>query len=127
MVGFIRSNFLFSVFISVLVGGYVTFDRSVIFYDMYTEFNPLINNLVFIPIILSLIQLLLWFGRYRKNGYKEALLMGLFFCFVVAGFKFYTTLNHIEIKYTVLYVFGYIGLSHISYFAVRPKARRLRA
>jgi len=53
--------------------------------------------------------------------------MGLFFCLVVAGFKFYTTLNQIEIKYTVLYVFGYIGLSHIIYLAVRPKARRLRA
>lgn len=127
MAGLIRINFLFSVLISVLAGGYVTLDRSVIFYDMYTGFNPLANNLVFIPITLALIQLVLWFGRYRKNGYKEAILMGLFFCFVVAGFKFYTTLNHIEIKYTVLYVFGYIGLSHIIYFAVRPKARRLKA
>lgn len=127
MAGLIRINFLFSVLISVLAGGYVTLDRSVIFYDLYTGFNPLANNLVFIPIILSLIQLVLWFGRYRKNGYKEAILMGLFFCLVVAGFKFYTSLNQIEIKYTVLYVFGYIGLSHIIYFAVRPKARRLRA
>lgn len=126
MARLIRINFLFSVFLSVLAGAYVTFDRSVIFYDMYTEFNPLANNLVFIPITLALIQLLLWFGRYSKNGYKEAILMGLFFCLVVAGFKFYTALNHIEIKYTVLYVFGYIGFSHIIYFAVRPKARSLR-
>jgi hypothetical protein len=77
--------------------------------------------LVVVTGYFAVAQLLLWIFRYRKNGYIEALIMGILLPLVAAGMAYYSSAHFIPVSDILLFAMVYVGVSHLLYFFVGNK------
>ena len=113
---FIRINFHLSAWLSIIGGAVVLYEPSWTFPDPENILGPIRNNLVVVIGYLAVAQLLLWIFRYRKNGYVEALVMGILFPLVAGGMVYYSSAHFVPVSDILLFAMVYIGVSHFLYF-----------
>jgi len=116
-------NFNFAVLAQIIGSIALLNNPSLLFGEELYFYGPLRNNLLIITTNLAGIQLVLWMTRYTKNGYAEALLMGLFLILCGFGTRVYSATNSIPLDNTLLYYGLYIGGSHLLYFLIAPKCK----
>jgi hypothetical protein len=120
----IRWNFYTSVWLSILGAIWVIKGADLILSVTEGFDDPLENNLLFIAAYLGLTQLALWFLRYSRNGFFEALLMGCQFLLLGGGLQVYARINDLPLEIPLLVTILYIGISHCLYpLALRGEKR----
>ena len=86
-------------------------------------YGPLRNNLLFAVGYLLLGQIGLWYVRYLKGGYFEALVMGYTFLATAFGAKVYAEVNGLLVSdYFVMALFYFAFAPVLYYFLGRPKS-----
>ncbi len=112
----IQINFQLAVLVSIIGGIGVLLKPESILPEILQLYGPLTRNLLLVIGYLVVMQVLLWLIR-RRSGYFEALLMGAVFLLTALGIPFYSYVNGIPLNLPLLTVLGYLGLSHLTYFA----------
>lgn len=116
-------HFHFAVWLSIL-GGMAAFNSpDLLLADEEGMYGPLRNNLLFAVGYLLLGQIGLWYVRYLKGGYFEALVMGYTFLATAFGAKVYAEVNGLPVSdYFVMALF-YFAFAHVLYYFLgRPKS-----
>ncbi|HWP00888.1 MAG TPA: hypothetical protein VNL74_09740 [Methylococcus sp.] len=119
----IRWNFHASVWLSILGAIRVIQDANLVLSDTEDLSDPLKNNLLFIAAYLGLSQLVLWFLRYSRDGFFEALLMGGQFLLLAGGLQIYAWVNDLPLQNPPLIAIFYVGISHCLYPLARSRGK----
>lgn len=114
----VRSNFHFSVWLSI-IGGIMVFKHTDwIILNPEELLGPVENNLIIMGGYISLNQLLFFFWLYLRDGRLPALLMGMLFFLIAGGSWFYADVNGIPLNEYFPLVCLYLGISHCLPFLV---------
>ena len=119
---FVTLHFHVAVWLSI-IGGMVAFNAPdlVVMPDEEGLYGPLRNNLLFAVGYLLIGQIGLWYFRYLKGGYFEALVMGYTFLATAFGAKVYADVNGLPVSSTFITVLFYFAFAHgLYYFLGRP-------
>ena len=119
---FVTLHFHVAVWLSI-IGGMVAFNAPdlVVMPDEEGLYGPLRNNLLFAVGYLLIGQIGLWYFRYLKGGYFEALVMGYTFLATAFGAKVYADVNGLPVSNTFITVLFYFAFAHgLYYFLGRP-------
>jgi hypothetical protein len=108
----IRWNFYASVWLSILGAIWVIKGTDLTLSDTENFDDPLKNNLLFIAVYIGLVQLALWFLRYSRDGFFEALLMGGQFLLLAGGLQVYARVNDLPVETPLFVAILYVGISH---------------
>ena len=119
---FVTYHFHLAVWLSILAGIAAFNDPALVIADDEGLYGPLRNNLLFAVGYLLLGQIGLWYVRYLKGGYFEALVMGYTFFVTAFGAKVYAEVNGLPVSSAFVMALTYFGFAHcLYYFLGRPK------
>ncbi|MFN5744697.1 MAG: hypothetical protein ACK443_01185 [Methylococcaceae bacterium] len=124
----VRFHFHVAVWLSILGGIAVFNDPDLMIPDEEGLFGPLRNNLLIALGYLVFSQIGLWYVRYLKGGYFEALLMGYTFAATAFGAKVYADVNGLPVSPLFVAVLIYFAIAHgLYYFVGQPQAETVKA
>ena len=114
-------HFHVAVWLSI-IGGILAFNNpDLVIVDDEGIYGPLRNNLLFAVGYLLLGQIGLWYVRYLKGGYFEALIMGYTFLITALGARVYAEVNGLPVSGYFIGALFYFAFAHgLYYFFGRP-------
>jgi hypothetical protein len=114
-------HFHFAVWLSIFFGIAAFNDPALVMLDDEGMYGPLRNNLLFAVGYLLLGQIGLWYVRYLKGGYFEALVMGYTFLATAFGASVYAEVNGLPVSSAFVIALVYFAFAHgLYYFLGRP-------
>ena len=125
---FVTLHFHFAVWLSIACGIAAFNNPELVLSDEDGMYGPLRNNLLFAVGYLLLGQIGLWYVRYLKGGYFEALVMGYTFLATAFGAKVYADVNGMPVSGYFIMALLYFALAHgLYYFLGRRREDDLQA
>lgn len=114
-------HFHFAVWLSIVCGIAAFNDPGLVMNDDEGMYGPLRNNLLFAVGYLLVGQIGLWYVRYLKGGYFEALVMGYTFLATAFGAGVYAEVNGLPVSNAFIIILFYFAFAHgLYYFLGKP-------
>lgn len=116
-------HFFIAVWASILCGIAAFNNPDLVIYDDEGMYGPLRNNLLFAVGYLLIGQIGLWYARYQKGGYFEALVMGYTFMATAFGAKVYADVNGLPVSSVFVMALFYFAFAHVIYYVLGRPAK----